>query len=268
MKKQVIGYLGPEGTYSRLAADKLYPNGEKVAYPSFFTLFNALKSGETDCIILPIENSLNGAVVQNLDLLQETEGLFANAVTSIKIDHRLITKKGCDLNGVKRVYSHTQALGQCAKYLAENFPRATLYETASTAECVKNILTNEDAGIVGAHFSADGYELSAQTISDEPNNYTQFLSVVRGKAEEGTKSQRIFFSFTCRHVAGALADILCLLKESGVNMTEIESRPIKKRTGEFRFFLEVEGDYSDGRIKAALKKVENASLSFKLLGLY
>ncbi|MDE7086891.1 MAG: ACT domain-containing protein, partial [Clostridia bacterium] len=207
-------------------------------------------------------------VTQNLDLLQEAENVYAKAVVSIKIDHRLITKKGCDKSKIKRVYSHVQALQQCAKYLAANFPQAALYETASTADSVKSVVSESDAGIVGAHCNVEGYELSGEAISDEPNNFTQFLLVVKGTPSEETISQRIFFSFTCRHVAGALADVLNVLKDGGVNMTEIESRPIKKSTGEFRFFLEIEGDYSDEKIKTALKKVKEVSLSFKLLGVY
>lgn len=268
MKESVTGYLGPEGTYSQLAVEKLCNGAKSRAYPSFFTLFAALKSGEVDGIVLPIENSLNGAVTQNLDLLQEAENVYAKAVTSVKIDHRLITKKGCDKSKIKRIYSHPQALGQCAKFLAVSFPQAALFETASTADSVKNIAEDTDAGIVGAHFSAEGFELSDETVSDEPNNYTQFLLAVAGEPPVDAVSEKIFFSFTCLHKVGALVDMLNILKESGINMTEIESRPIKRSAGEFRFFLEVEGDYSDGRIKAALERVKAASSSFKLLGVY
>ncbi|MDE6558176.1 MAG: ACT domain-containing protein [Clostridia bacterium] len=268
MKSGVIGYLGPKGTYSQLAAEKLCAGAEIKAYPSFFTLFSALKNGEACGIVLPIENSLNGAVTQNLDLLQETENVYAKAAASVKIDHRLVTKKGCDKIRITRVYSHAQALGQCAKFLASNFPEAELHETASTADSLKKLECETDACIVGAHLNTDGFDMSANTISDEASNYTQFLLVVNGAPEESAESQKVFFSFTCRHRVGALVDMLSLLKESGINMTEIESRPIKSSAGEFRFFLEVEGDYSDGKIKAALNRVKEASSSFKLLGVY
>ena len=268
MKTSVIGYLGPEGTYSQLAAQVLSGGAEIKAYPSFFTLFSALKSGAADGIVLPIENSLNGAVTQNLDLLQETEDVYAKAVVAVKIDHRLVTVKGCDKSKITRVYSHAQALGQCAKYLAANFPEAELHETASTADSLKKLECETDACIVGAHCKTDGLDLSENTISDEVNNFTQFLLVVNGAPNENAKSQKVFFSFTCMHRVGALVDMLNLLKQSGINMTEIESRPIKSCAGEFRFFLEVEGDYSDAKIKAALNAVKEASSSFKLLGVY
>lgn len=268
MKNGVIGYLGPAGTYSEIAADRLCGDMQKVAYPSFFTLFSALSDGAAEAIVIPIENTLNGAVTQNLDLLQETEDVYACSACALEIDHRLITVAGADKSGIKRIYSHSQALGQCAKFLAKNFPSAKLCETPSTADCISKLDCAENAGIVGAHCRLAGYELSDGNISDVENNYTQFLLVRRGEPDKTVRSDRIFFSVTCRHRAGALVDLLLLLKESGINMTEIESRPIKDKTGEFRFFMEIEGDYSDSAVRAALERLKAAAHSFKLLGCY
>lgn len=268
MNDKVTGYLGPKGTYSEIAADILYAAAKKVAYPSFYTLFSALEKGEVQAIVIPIENTLNGAVTQNLDLLQETEGVCAFAACTVKIDHRLITLAGADGRNIKRVFSHGQALAQCAKYLAKNFPEAKLCETPSTAESVKMLESDTDAGIVGAHCRIEGYELSDKNISDVENNYTQFLLVKRGTPEEDAESERIFFSVTCRHRAGALVELLSVLSESGINMTEIESRPIKDKKGEFAFFIEIEGDYSQANTKAALQKIKAAALSYRLLGCY
>lgn len=262
------GYLGPEGTYSSLAANKLCADSRLIAYPSFFTLFAALKSGEVGAIVLPIENTLNGAVTQNLDLLQETEGVYAKAACAVKIEHRLITATGCDKSKIKRIYSHPQALAQCAKYLAVNFPQAKLLETASTAESLDKIKTEEDACIAGAHCRRNGLELTEYSISDEEKNYTQFLLVENGEPAKDAFSDRIFFTVTCRHKAGALADLLIILKENQINITEIESRPIKDKTGEFRFFMEAEGNYADPAVKSALEKLKAASHAFKLLGCY
>lgn len=268
MNGNVTGYLGPSGTYSEIAANKLCGGAEKRTYPSFFTLFSALKCGEVDAVVIPIENTLNGAVTQNLDLLQETEGVYAACSCALKIDHRLITLAGADKKNIRAVYSHGQALAQCAKYLAKNFPEAKLCETPSTADCISRLVDKQSAGIVGAHCRAEGYGLSENNISDVENNYTQFLLVKRGVPDEGAASSRIFFSVTCRHRAGALVELLSVLKENGINMTKIESRPIKDKTGEFAFFIEIEGNYARAEIKAALQKIEAAALSFRLLGCY
>lgn len=268
MNKEIVGYLGPAGTYSEIAAEKLCSDMKKVAYPSFFTLFAALEKGDVASIVIPIENTLNGAVTQNLDLLQETENVYACRACAVKIDHRLITLAGADKSEINRIYSHAQALGQCAKFLAKNFPNAKLCETPSTADCLNKIDGAQAAGIVGAHCKAEGFNLSDANISDVENNYTQFLLVKRGVPDANLKSDRIFFSVTCRHRAGALVDLLSILKDSDINMTEIESRPIKGRTGEFSFFIEIEGNYMQADIKAALQKIKEAALSFKLLGCY
>lgn len=268
MSNGLTGYLGPKGTYSEIAAKKMCAGDEKVAYPSFYTLFAALSNGEINAAVIPIENTLNGAVTQNLDLLQAAENIHACAACALEIDHRLITLKGADKKEIRNIYSHAQALGQCAKYLAENFPAAQLFETPSTADCIGKIKNLSDAGIIGAHCLKEGFELSPYNISDEKNNFTQFLLLKRGAPEEDAVSDRIFFSVTCRHRVGALVELLTVLKDGGINMTEIESRPIKNRTGEFRFFMETEGDYSDLKVKAVLKKLAETAHSFKLIGCY
>lgn len=265
---RTIGYLGPEGTYSEIAASRLCPDAEKKAFQSFPLLVNALKNGEIDCIAIPVENTVNGAVTGNLDLLQDLEGVCAVASCAVKIDHRLVTLKNADKSAIQRIYSHSQALGQCARYLSRNFPAAVLMQVQSTSGCFEKIASEEDAGIVGAQCQKEGFELSGECISDEQNNYTLFLLVVRGEPEIDRRINRIFFSITCKHEVGALVRMLTLLSENGLNMTKIESRPIKNAVWEFRFFIEVEGDYSDAAVRSALQNVKAAASSFKLLGCY
>lgn len=263
-----IGYLGPEGTYSEIAAGRLCPQARKIAFLSFPLLVNALKSGEIDCAAIPVENTVNGAVTGNLDLLQDLDGVCAVSSCTVKIDHRLVTKKGADASAIKRIYSHAQALGQCARYLSRNFPAAVLMQVQSTSGCFEQIKSGEDAGIVGAQCQREGFELSEECISDEQNNYTIFLLAVRGQPQISEKSDRIFFSVTCKHEVGALVKMLSILSENGLNMTKIESRPIKNRVWEFRFFIEVEGDYGNAEVRSAIEKVSASASSFKLLGCY
>lgn len=279
MRKKV-GYLGPKGTYSEQAAIKLAGDAELYSFSCFPEVFKALKDGRTDAAVIPIENTVNGAVTQNLDLMQDTKGVFAIAAYDNKIDHRLVTMKGADKNNIKRIYSHAQALGQCASYLSENFPSAQLIATSSTADSLERISSPEDAGIAGAHSHKEGLEISDFNISDYPQNYTTFLLVVRGEPKEAiemrgeyvgaaqTRCNRVFFSVTCRHEVGGLSDILNVLREHGINMTEIESRPIKDRQGEFRFFIEIEGKPGMPQVDASLKDLKERALSFKLLGCY
>ena len=263
----ITGYLGPEGSYSHVAAKRL-AEGEIAPYQSFFLLVKALKEGETDSIVLPVENSLNGGVMQNLDLLQETEGIVAVAETLVKIEHRLVTVKGADLGKIATIYSHQQALGQCAKYLYTHFPHATLKQTSSTSGCLAMIKSPTDAGIVGCHCDVDGFEMSEECISDEPLNFTQFLLVKRGRAEECKKSAKMYFSLTCLHRPGALVGVLSVFARHGINMTKIESRPIKDRVGEYRFFIETEADCGAESTKTAVEELRKNCSSVKILGCY
>ncbi|MDE7163552.1 MAG: ACT domain-containing protein [Clostridia bacterium] len=263
-----VGYLGPDGTYSFLAAKKLCPQADLTAYSSFFVVFKALEDGVVNGIVVPVENTVNGAVTQVLDLLQESENICATAACAVKVDHRLATCEGADLSKIERVYSHSQALAQCSRFLVNNLPQAKLIETSSTAESLDKIKSAEDAGIVGSHCQRKSVALSDYSVSDEEKNYTQFLYARKGAPADDAFSDRIFFSVTCRHRVGALVELLSILRESSINMTEIESRPIKNRTGEFRFFIEVEGNYADPGIKRALKKIETEANSYKLLGCY
>lgn len=261
-----IGYLGPEGSYSQLAAERF--GGQPVPYPTFYALVNALQADGVDAVVLPIENSLNGGVTQNIDLLQDSRGLLAVEEVRVKIDHRLVTFKGANPGAVTDIYSHAQALGQCARYLSAHFPQATLHETSSTSGCLAMLKTESDAGIVGAHCAVSGFDVSEECISDEATNYTQFLRVVKRDNCGLLHSNKIYFSVTCRHEPGALMRLLSVFAQYGLNMTKIGSRPIKDRVGEYRFFIELEADYASGNVQTALKKLQECTSSYKLLGCY
>ena len=155
-----VAYLGPEGSYSHLAVDLLAPSAKKVAFSSFPLVVGALLNGECNLAVLPIENSLNGAVLANIDLLQQSQGLVAVKTARLGLDHRLAYLKGADMRGISRIYSHEQPLAQCAEYLFKNFPAAQLIATQSTTASLEKVKTFADAAIVGAHVKREGITLS------------------------------------------------------------------------------------------------------------
>ena len=263
-----VGYLGPKGSYSGIAAERFKADADFKEYASFPLVMRALVSGECDFAVLPVENSLNGGVYQNLDLLQSTEGVIAFEECTVRLTHRLATLEGATLKDIKRVYSHEQSLAQCGKFLSKNLPEAELISTPSTAASLKMLKKKTDACIVGAHVKAKGIKLWEEDIADEDYNVTHFLLVKRGSIEEGTHSTRVFFSSTCRHEAGGLSGLLEPIKDGGFNMTRINSRPIKDKFGEYRFFIEVEGDYADNHLQEVLNGIKKVATSFKILGVY
>lgn len=262
-----IAYLGPQGSYSFLAAQALKPNAEKLPFASFYLVMDALTSFTADFAVFPIENSLNGGIAQNMDLLEATDGVFAYDCCSVYIDHRLATLKGADLSKIRRIYSHEQPLAQCAKYLKTNFPYAELLPAPSTTAGIAMVKSKEDACIIGAQNSPEGFTMSEENIADEKVNFTRFLLVGRGSAPI-KKSSKIYFCVTLPHAAGSLLSFLKVISSFGLNMVKIESRPVKAKPGEYRFFIEIEADYSQKAVRDALKAFEEAANSFKLLGCY
>lgn len=279
-----IAFLGPEGSYSHLAAKlflKTEANKEKkpnewdecVPFRNFPEVLAAVTSGRVDAAAIPIENSLQGGVSQNLDLLQDSVDLYAMKEAVIRIDHRLVYKQGMELSQIGRVYSHRQALDQCANYLSREMPFAALRETESTGFGLSRAMedeTGKSAAIVGVHTEnlRSGFVMGNDEIADEKNNFTHFLLVKKDKACLPKNSERIFFSVVGPHRPGGLLELLKVISENGVNMTKIESRPVKNRPGEYRFFIEAESDIASSKTQAMLSAIEARSLECKLLGAY
>ena len=263
-----VSYLGPDGSYSSLAAKELVPAGEGVACGSFYAAVQALLSGEADCAVLPVENTLQGAVTQNLDLLYAHTELFAVREYLLKIDHRLIAKEGTSLSDIRRLFSHEQAILQCGKFIAQNLPQVQIVYTDSTMQSISRISEAGDAGIVGSHVQAEGLAFIGGNIADEPKNFTHFLLIKKGREALPEHSDHIYFAATCPHEPGALLKMLQILSVYDLNMTKIESRPIKNSPDEYCFFIEFKGDVADKNVRAALSRLEEYTKNFKLLGCY
>lgn len=263
-----VSYLGPEGSYSHIAAGQMCAGAQLLPQHSFADVVGSVVRGIVDAAVLPIENTLNGGVLQNMDLLEANDCLTAVGQYTLPIDHRLITMRGADISGIRKIYSHRQALDQCAAYLHEHFPSAELIPEASTAASVACIKHPYDAAIAGVQCAQEGFDISSECISDEKNNYTHFLLVVKGVLPPGFSSSRVYFSLVCNHVPGALLHVLNIINDYNLNMTKIESRPLKDTPGEYRFFIEAEGDYSSPRIKSAIAALRGATRSFRLIGAY
>lgn len=258
--------LGPAGSYSELAAKRfLEGGGEAVLCRSFSEVISLCERGEVDFAVIPIENTIQGGVLQNLDLLEKAD-VFAVEELVLGIDHRLATLAGVTIEDITRVYSHEQAIGQCTAFLRERLPAAQCIFTSSTAESLSK-LDAHSAGIVGSHVFAEGVELSAENIADEKKNYTHFFKLVK-RGNELMQGKRLYFCAVCKHEPGSLVHLLGIFAGYGKNMTRIESRPIKNVPGEYRFFIELEGDGRDPVVREMLKKARDYCLQFRILGNY
>ena len=279
-----IAFLGPEGSYSHLSAQLFLQTESKdgakgvnfdecIPFRNFAEVLNAVASSRVDAGAIPIENSLQGGVSQNLDLLQSSDNLYAVCEKLIKIDHRLIYKAGVELSQIGRVYSHRQALDQCFEFLSKHMPFASLRETESTAFGIGKAAEDESgksAAIAGAHTTnlRSGFVMSQESVSDEKNNFTQFLLIQKGESALPKTSNRVFFSTVCPHKPGSLLELLTIIAKYGVNMTKIESRPVKNRPGDYRFFIEAESDIAAQNTGDMLAEIKKNTLECKLLGAY
>ena len=265
-----IGCLGPQDSYSCLAAKRLAPQTEIITFSNFPAVVNALKTGAADEIALPIENTIQGGVLQNMDLLAKEDDLFAVKEYILPVTHRLILQKGEDLSCVRRVYSHPQAIGQCSVFLSERLPQAKTVPCDSTAGSVACMRQAGDACIVGEHLAVKlkEYDVFPEPIADEKKNFTRFFLVRRGEKELQKPSRKIYFVATLPHRPGTLYALLGVIERHGINMTRIESRPIKDTPGEYRFFIEIEGDYSAQGTARLLEELRVSCRSFRLLGCY
>ncbi len=279
-----IAFLGPEGSYSHLAAQsflktestgeyKVNDWDECIPFRNFPEVFAAVTAGRVDGAAVPIENSLQGGILQNLDLLQESQDLYAVKETILKVDHRLIYKQGTKLSDIGRVYSHRQALDQCAAFLSKELPFASLRDVESTAFGISRAVEDESgksAAIAGAHSVnlRGGFVMSEESIADEKNNYTHFLFIKKGKETLPTESERVFFSTVCPHKPGSLLELLQVIAKYGINMTKIESRPVKNRPGDYRFFIEADCSIGSTQVRDMLAAIKEHTLECKLLGAY
>lgn len=266
MSARKVSCLGPDGSYSALAAERLCKGSESILCRNFSDVIGKLLSGEADSAVIPIENSIQGGVLQNLDLL-EREEVFAVEETVLKIDHRLAVKAGVPLSAIKRVYSHEQAIGQCSEYLQKYLPQAQCIFTDSTAKSLE-LVGEDSAGIVGSHMKAKGLVLSSENIANEKHNFTRFLRLARKEERMPEHSDMVFLCAVCEHKPGALLELLQAFASHGLNLTRIESRPMKDVFGEYRFFIEFAGDIADGNVQSALSCAKEKCRQFRILGAY
>ncbi|MBD5636976.1 MAG: ACT domain-containing protein [Clostridia bacterium] len=266
-----VSCLGPKESYSSLAADKLCKGAEKLYCSSFAATLNLLTEGAADAAVLPVENCIMGSVVQNLDLISTTENVMGVGEYLLPIEHRLVTKGNVPYSDIQRVCSHVQALSQCSEFITNNFPDAKLVYTHSTAESL-SMLDEHTAGIVGAHvkerMGTDGFVFSEENIADAKENFTRFLLFKRGSTPP-EHSEYVYFSAVCkREKVGELCSLLEIFTRHSINVTRVESRPVRDIFGNYRFFIEFEGDIGSDNVKRALKEAEETAEAYKLLGAY
>jgi len=267
-----IGYLGPRGTFSHEAMIKY--TGEKeyisVDYPSIPDIFAALQKNLLDEAILPIENSIEGAVNATMDLISQDSDLMIRAEVIIPVREHLLARKGTDISQIRHVISHPQPLGQCRRFLAEKMPHALTRASSSTAAAAEEVAAGSgDTAAIGSRTAAEvyGLEIIAADIQDNDNNLTRFIVLGRTDAPR-TGNDKTSLLFSTEDKPGSLYRILDIFNLWDINMTRIESRPAKNRLGRYIFFVDVLGHREDEDLRDALTMVKRKTSFLKILGSY
>ncbi|ADL69141.1 MULTISPECIES: prephenate dehydratase [Thermoanaerobacterium] len=268
-----IYYLGPRGTFSEQALLNYlkqkdgYCVEELKTIPDIVTRLRANKGDEG---LVPVENSIEGTVNVTLDMMiNDAEGLKIKEEIVIPISHCLIADEIIDFEDIKTIISHPQALAQCREYIRKNLPNATVVNADSTAKAVEEIKNRDDAAAIGNARAAEIYDAKIidRDIQDVKNNFTRFI-VLAHEDSQYTGCDKTTLVFSVPNEPGSLYNILGVFADENINMTKIESRPSRKKIGEYVFWVDIEGHRCDNRIIKALEVLKGKTEFLKVLGSY
>ncbi len=245
MEGMRVAYSGTAGAFAHIAAEKLYPSAEKVAFGDFGSAYRAVERGECDVCVLPVENSYNGEVGQVTDLMF-SGSLYVNGMFDLQVTQDLLAVEGATLADIKEVVSHPQAFGQCADYIEKHgFARHEFANTALAAKYVSD-LNDKSVAAIASREAADIFGLSVldHDINENKSNSTRFAIFSRVTNKKVGKETGIhsILLFTVRNEAGALAKAIDVIGKYCFNMRTLRSRPMKELLWEYYFYVEVEGN--------------------------
>jgi chorismate mutase/prephenate dehydratase len=263
-----VAFLGPEGTYSQEAARKHFGSMTPlIPQTSIDEVFRQVESRSLGYGVVPVENSTEGAVGRTLDLLFTTPAKICGEVTLAV--RQCLMSRSKSRAGIRKVYSHTQSLAQCQRWLARHLPHAETIPVVSNAEAAKLAARDRHAAAIAGKIAAELYGLPvlARNIEDEPNNTTRFLVLAE---EDATPSgvDKTSLILSAKNVPGAVHDLLTPLALNGVSMTKLASRPARTGLWEYVFYVDIEGHRQDANVVKALADLERRASFFKNLGSY
>jgi chorismate mutase/prephenate dehydratase len=267
-KNLSIAYLGPEYTFTHQASIKKF--GQSVRYVPCQTIsdiFMEVENGRCDYGVAPVENSTEGAIYHTLDSFVDSDLKICSEVT-LKINLDVLSKEK-SVQRVKKIYSNPQVFGQCRSWLERYAHHAALLPVTSTARSAKQAAKEKGSACIASRLAArpNGLKVLAPSIQDKASNTTRFMVLSRDWAKP-TKSDRTSIVISIKDKAGALQRVLEPFKKNNINLSKIESRPSKKKSWDYYFFIDFDAHMEDARVKRALKSVENECAMLKILGSY
>ncbi len=270
MAKVKAVFQGERGAFSEVATHKfLGKNVTPIAVSSFASLFDAVEKGKAKYGIIPIENSLIGSIHQNYDLLLE-RNLKVIGETYLRINHCLIALKKVPVSKIQRVFSHPAALDQCRDFFDahETIAPISYYDTAGAVKMLPESGLH-NAAAIASPYAAEIYKMHIirKSLEDEKTNFTRFLLLAKKeKPVKGKTKTSIVFSM--KNEAGVLYKALSVFALRDIDLSKIESRPLRKKAWEYHFYVDIEGSVSEERVKKALDHLGEITHFIKILGSY
>ena len=267
-RPMTIAFLGPEATFSHLAARLHF--GESSRYfpqTGISRVFDEVEKGTIDWGVVPVENSLEGSINTTLDRLITTP-LKIKAEIYLRISQCLISSAK-KIKDIKRIYSIPHALAQCQVWLKTNLPNCALGETESTAAAVQMVKGKKNEAAIGSSLAGKiyGLNLLAEGIEDNSSNMTRFLVIGAG-GSDATGNDKTSLIFATPHSPGSLHRALSCFARRKINLAKIESHPVKEKLWEYSFFVDMIGHMKDKQVKSCLEELKKKTTFLKILGSY
>jgi len=264
-----VGYLGPKGTFSYEACmEYCQKSEEKIEYKTILDTILALENSEVDEAIVPIENSLQGCVTDAIDTLIQNEDIKVKGEILLEIKQNLMSNKKCNLEDIKIVYSHPQALAQCKKFLETKMSFAETIPVESTAGAAKKVSESDEVcACIGNISCLNEYNLNLmqESIQDNMFNKTKFW-ILSKNTNNNIVENKMSLIFSVKDKPGALYNVLEIFNKYNLNLTKIESRPAKTVLGEYIFWIDV--SIENRNEEEAIKEIKDKGIFVRVLGKY
>ena len=265
-----VACQGVEGAYSQIAAERLFRSPNIMFFNDWEKVFSAIEAGMCRYGVIPIENSTAGSVKKVYDLMISRNFKIVRTVR-IKIDHSLLANKGAKLSEIKEIFSHEQAISQCAAFLSSLSSDVKITRVENTAKAAQMVAESgrADVASISSHSCATQYGLAtlASAIQDNGNNHTRFICITN-KTEIYPGADRTSLMLVTPHKPGALYRILSRFNSLGINLIKLESRPIPERDFEFMFYFDLESSVYSPKLAQLLAELEQECEEFTYLGSY
>lgn len=267
-----VGILGPRGTYSEIAARAHFDDDiDPVTYTLITDVAEAVEEGEVPAGVIPVESLREGSVGEALDALAWLD-VKVQAEIVVKVTHHLLGPEDTELDEIKQVLSHPQALAQCREFLRENLSNAELISVESTAKAAKQVskMRKSFMTAIGSRGLAHLYDLKIirENIGTGDENETRFVCIGKEDSEPSGNDKTSIMFYTKQDRPGILYEILQEFAKRDINLTKIESRPSKKALGDYLFFIDLEGHREESLVSEALDALKSKVATLKIIGSY